>query len=96
MNHRDARHDETRAQHRPLRKTFCNKALTASEPVRSVFVKKKKTADRCSGELFILDLSNAFVNTTAFNFKVARDGCPGNTQVAALTERRRKSQTEPD
>lgn len=42
----------------------------------------RKTANRCSGELFILDLSNAFVNTTAFNFKVVRVGCPGNTQVS--------------
>lgn len=54
----------------------------------------RKTANRCSGELFILDLSNAFVNTMAFNFKVVRVGCPGNTQVAELAVRRRTRETE--
>lgn len=34
------------------------------------------------------------MRTTAFNFKVARAGWPGNTQVAALTEPGKKREPQ--
>lgn len=50
--------------------------LTSTGPVHLL---NAETADRWSGELFILYLSNAFMNTTAFNFKAAWVRRPGSS-----------------